>query len=314
MTGRILKRVLVLVLVLFGVTLLAFIFSSLSPTDAAYSLAVRRYTYPTPEQVETVRQELGMDKPIWRQYGRWVWNALHGDFGNSYNTGRPIIQELIASAKPTFAMASLALLFSAAITIPLGVTAASRRGGLLDKTIYLYGIIGMSVPNYWMGFMLLLAFAVNIPIFSVLGAGGLKDFILPSLALAIPTAAGSIRIFRSSLLSSYSCDFVSYARARGVPERKIAGLVTRCALPPIVTMFAQSFGFTFAGSAMVESVFSISGVGSMLVTALSARDTVTVNACVLFVAAVFVIVNFMADVICGVINPRTGVRENAYVL
>lgn len=309
MTGRILRRVSILLIVLFGVTILAFVFSSLSPTDAAHALAVRRYTRPSPEQIESVRHELGMDQPIVQQYARWVWNALHGDFGNSYNTGQPIIKELLSCAKPTFLLTSLALLFSAVITVPLGVLSASRKGGLSDKTIYLFGIIGMSLPNYWAGFLLLMTFAVNIPIFSVVSAGTLKDFILPALALAIPTAAGSIRVFRSSLLGGYSCDFVSYARARGVPERRIAALVARHALPPIITMFAQNFGFTIAGSAMVESVFSIPGVGSMLVTALNARDIITVNACVLFVAAIFVIVNFMADLINVALNPRMGGRE-----
>lgn len=113
----------------------------------------------------------------------------------------------------------------------------------------------MSLPNYWIGFMLLLAFSVQIPIFSIMGADSMKDFILPALALAIPVAAGNIRVFRSSLLEGYSQDFVLYARSRGVSERRIAFMVSRFALPPLVTMLAQSFGFMIAGSAMVESVF-----------------------------------------------------------
>ena len=130
--------------------------------------------------------------------------------------------------------------------------------------------------------MLLLAFAVYLPIFSIMGADSLKDFVLPALALAIPTSAGTIRVFRSSLLDGYNSDFVLYARARGVSEWKIANMVSRFALPPLITMLAQSFGFMIAGSSMVESVFSIPGLGSMLVTALNARDTITINACVLF--------------------------------
>ena len=116
-----------------------------------------------------------------------LWNALHGDFGNSYNTGRSIVEELVASIQPTLIMAVLALLFSTVICIPLGVLSASRKGGLADKSIYLFGIICMSLPNYWIGFMLLLAFAVYLPIFSIMGADSLKDFVLPALALAIPT-------------------------------------------------------------------------------------------------------------------------------
>ena len=203
------------------------------------------------------------------------------------------------------AMAVLALLFSTVICIPLGVLSASRKGGLADKSIYLFGIICMSLPNYWIGFMLLLAFAVYLPIFSIMGADSLKDFVLPALALAIPTSAGTIRVFRSSLLDGYNSDFVLYARARGVSEWKIANMVSRFALPPLITMLAQSFGFMIAGSSMVESVFSIPGLGSMLVTALNARDTITINACVLLTAVIFVLVNFLADCLNTLLNPQS---------
>ena len=169
MSKKILTRLSLFLLVLFGVTILTFIYTNLSPVDAAEALAVRRYSRPTPEQVELVREELGLDKPLIQQYGSWLWNALHGDFGNSYNTGRPIIEELTASLGPTITMASLALLFAAIFSIPLGVLSASKKGGLFDKTVYLFGIVSMSLPNYWIGFMLLLAFSVQIPIFSIMG-------------------------------------------------------------------------------------------------------------------------------------------------
>ncbi|MBQ9384607.1 MAG: ABC transporter permease [Ruminiclostridium sp.] len=312
MTKRILARVAMLLLVLFGVTLLTFFYTSLSPIDAAQALAVRRYTRPTEEQVTAVRTELGLDKPFFEQYADWLGNAIRGDFGNSYNTGKPIINELAASMKPTLIMAGMALFFAALFSIPLGVLSARRKGGFADKTIYLFGIICMSVPNYWIGFMLLIVFAVNLPWFAIMGAESIKDFVLPALALAIPTAAGNIRVFRSSLLDGYNSDFVMYARARGVSEMKIAGMVSRYALPPLVTMLGQSFGFTIAGSAMVESVFSIPGIGSMLVTALNARDTVTVNACVLVIAVVFVVVNFIAEVINAALDPRSSARGNGY--
>ena len=253
---KVLTKIVLLLIVLFGGTILTFVYTNLSPVDAAEALAVRRYSRPTAEQIELVREELGLDKPILQQYGSWLWNALHGDFGNSYNTGRSIVEELTASIQPTLIMAVLALLFSTVICIPLGVLSASRKGGLADKSIYLFGIICMSLPNYWIGFMLLLAFAVYLPIFSIMGADSLKDFVLPALALAIPTSAGTIRVFRSSLLDGYNSDFVLYARARGVSEWKIANMVSRFALPPLITMLAQSFGFMIAGSSMVESVFS----------------------------------------------------------
>ncbi len=312
MMKRIISRLLILAVVLFGVTLLTFFYTSLSHVDAAQALAVRRYTRPTEEQVVEVRHELGLDQPLIKQYTGWLGKAVHGDFGNSYNTGRPIIEELTASMKPTLKLAAAALLFTTLFSIPLGVLSAARKGGFADKTIYLFGIVSMSVPNYWIGFMLMIAFAVNIPLFSIMGAENWKDFVLPSLAVAIPTAAANIRVFRSSLLDGYNSDFVLYARARGISERKIAGMVCRYALPPLVTLLGQSFGFTIAGSAMIEFVFSIPGVGSMLVSALSARDTVTVNACVLVIAVIFVVVNFIAEIINALLNPKEQKKEIAY--
>lgn len=312
MIKRIISRFLILAVVLFGVTLLTFFYTSLSPVDAAQALAVRIYTRPTEEQVVQVRHELGLDQPLISQYTDWLGKALHGEFGNSYNTGKPIIEELSASMKPTLKLAVLALLFTVLLSIPLGVLSAARKGGFADKTVYLFGIVCMSVPNYWIGFMLMIAFAVNIPLFRIMGAENWKDFVLPSLAVAVPTAAANIRVFRSSLLDGYNSDFVLYARARGISERKIAGMVSRYALPPLITLLGQSFGFTIAGSAMIEFVFSIPGVGSMLVTALSARDTVTVNACVLVIAVIFVIVNFLAEVINVILNPKEQTKERAY--
>lgn len=136
---KILTRLSLFLLVLFGVTILTFIYTNLSPVDAAEALAVRRYSRPTPEQVELVREELGLDKPLIQQYGSWLWNALHGDFGNSYNTGRPIIEELTASLGPTITMASLALLFAAIFSIPLGVLSASKK---VDYSIRQFTCLG----------------------------------------------------------------------------------------------------------------------------------------------------------------------------
>ena len=308
MIKRIVSRLIMLTVVLLGVTLLTFFYTSLSPVDAGQALAVRRYTRPTAEQITEVRHELGLDKPFAQQYISWLGKAIKGDFGNSYNTGKPIIDELKASLKPTVTLAFISMLFTALLSIPLGVLSASRKGGFADKTIYLFGIVCMSGPNYWIGFMLMLVFAVQLPWFGIMGADDLKDYVLPSLAVAIPTAAANIRVFRSSLLESYNSDFVMYTRARGISERKIAGMVSRYALPPLVTLLGQSFGFTIAGSAMIEFVFSIPGVGSMLVTALGSRDTVTINACVLVIAVIFVAVNFLAEVINTILDPK----ERAY--
>lgn len=297
------KRLAMLVVILMGVTILTFVYTNLSPVDAGEALAVRRYGRPTALQIENVQKELGLDKPVVEQYFTWLKNAMKGNFGNSYQTGRPIIEELLVSIKPTIIMAILATVVVLMISVPLGILSAKKKGGFFDKTVYLFGVISMSIPNYCIGFFLLIMFAVNIPLFNLMGADSFKDYILPAISLAIPVAAGNIRIFRSSLLEGYNSDFVMYARARGVSEFKIAGMVSRYAFPPLVTLVAQGLGFMIAGSAMVEYVFAIRGLGTMMIDALQSRDTITINACVLTIAAIFVIVNFMADMINIFLNP-----------
>lgn len=151
MSKKILTRLALFLLVLFGVTVLTFIYTNLSPVDAAEALAVRRYSRPTPEQVELVREELGLNKPLIQQYGSWLWNALHGDFGNSYNTGRPIIEELTASLGPTVTMASLALLFAAIFSIPLGVLSASKKADYLIRQFTCSGSFPCLCPTTGLG-------------------------------------------------------------------------------------------------------------------------------------------------------------------
>ena len=303
MSKKLLARFGLLVIVLFGVTILTFFYTNLSPVDAAEALAVRRYNRPTPQQVELVREELGLDQPILQQYGSWLWSALHGDFGNSYTLGGRLWKNCRRHpAHPGYGCYGALLCHSAQYSTGGTVRQQKRRLGGPEHLpvrhhLYVFAELldRLHAPARLRGLY---------PYFQHYGSGQPKGFRSSALALAIPMAAGNIRVFRSSLLDGYNSDFVLYARARGVSEWKIANLVSRFALPPLITMLAQSFGFMIAGSAMVESVFSIPGLGSMLVTALGARDTITINACVLLTAVIFVLVNFIADCVNAFLNPQ----------
>ena len=301
-----------LVLVLIGVSLLSFVFANISPVDPAEAFAQRTLSRPTAEQVEEIRREMGLDQPFYKQYFSWAAHVLRGDFGISLLTKAPVSTELPGKFMATFHLVLLSMLFTILLTVPLSVVSAARKNGIFDQVIRVGTIFGLSLPNFWVGFMLLVLFAVTIPIFKIMDYGNFKSLILPALTLAIPMASSAIRVFRSNLIRSYQCDFVTYARSRGLPERKITGMVLKHAMPPMVTMLFQYFGYALAGSAMVEAVFSWPGIGSYLVKAIVGRDLPGINACVLLIAVLFVLVNFVAELINLAIHPSMNASREGY--
>lgn len=290
-------RIVLLIIVLCGATLLAFLFSNLSPTDPAEAFVRRTTSNPTQEQIAIVREEMGLNKPLPEQYFSWIGKTLQGDLGMSLRTRIPIAQELPGALFATLGLAAMATFFSALFAIPVSVHAASHKDGAFDQGTKAASILGISLPDFWVGSMLLVVFAVILPIFKVVDFGSIKSTILPALALSIPMAAASIRVLRSSLISSYQSDFVTYARALGLPEARINKMVLKDAIPPMITLFFQQFGFTLAGSAAIEGVFSWPGIGSYMVSGILARDIPVINASVFVVAVLFVLLNFAADMI-----------------
>lgn len=310
MLGKyLIKKLLSLIVVLFGVSILSFLFSNLSPTDPAEAYANRMITRPTEKQISEIRSNLGFDKPILIQYGKWVKNVVKGDFGMSLLTRTKVSDEIFQKFLATFKITGLTMIFTILITLPVSILSALKKGGIFDKVTNMFTIFGISLPSFWIGFMLLIIFAITIPIFNVVDYGNFKSLILPALSLSIPISSVSIRVFRSGLISSYQQNFVTYARARGLNEQKIAGMVMKNALPPIVTLFFQSIGYCIAGSATIEAVFSWPGIGSHLVKAILSRDLPTINACVLIIAIIFVLLNFTADIINHFIDPLSDIKK-----
>jgi ABC-type dipeptide/oligopeptide/nickel transport system permease component len=286
-----------LIIVLCGATLLAFVFSNLSPTDPAEAFVRRTTSNPSQEQIAIVREEMGLNKPLAEQYFSWIGKTLQGDLGISLRTRVPVAKELPNTLFATLGLAGMAMIFVALFTVPISIYAAARKGGPFDQAARIITILGMSLPNFWIGCMLLVFFAIIIPIFKVVDFGSVKSTVLPALALAVPITATSIRVLRSSLISGYQSDFVTYARALGLPESKINRMVLKDSIPPMITLFFQQFGFALAGSAAVEGVFSWPGIGSYMVSGILARDLPVINASVLVIAVLFVLINFAADMI-----------------
>ena len=298
------KRISGFLIVLVGVSILSFLMIALSGTDPAETIARRASFHVTSEQIESVRRELGLDKPIVERYFRWFIGLMTGDAGISTYSNRPVVEDLKAYLPVTLSMVGLSLAWVAFLTLPVSLLCARYPGGLFDHAVRWITLLGICTPTFWLGFMLLIAFAVRTPIFSVLPAPGLKGYVLPSLTLAAPILCAGIRLLRGSLLSETNRDYVTYLKARGHSRREILYRHTLPnALPPMITLFCQYLGYLIAGSAVVESVFSIRGIGNYLIGCILAADSTAVAVCILIVASVFVLANLMGDLLNRMICP-----------
>lgn len=256
---------------------------------------------------------LGLDQPVVVQYGKWLWRAVQGDLGNSYRAGMPVLQ-LIAQRLPATLLLSFAALFlSLLIALPLGLLAAVKRNSGLDMAAMIFAILGISLPNFWSGILLVLVFAVWLGWLPSIGyVSPLEDFfkslrhlILPAITLGWALSGATTRLARSSLLEELGKDYVRTARGKGLAERAV--LLThalRNALIPTVTMVGLQLGFLIGGTVVVETVFAWPGVGLLVVDSILARDYPVVQGIVLVIAVVVVLVNLLVDVIYTLLDPR----------
>ena len=312
MGGYLLRRLLSLVPVVFGVTVLVFLIIHLTPGDPA---RIMLGAAGRPEDVETLRHELGLDQPIYVQYGRWIERATHGDLGRSIALHRPVLGEVVARFKNTLLLSTAAMLVSFPLGIAIGVLSAVKRGSLLDRVSILLATIGLSLPSFWFGMVLIMIFTVELRrlpgtgMTSPIGGGGIADIakhmVLPTLALSVIPLAVIARYTRSAMLEVISQDFVTTARAKGVAERRvIVDHVFRNTLVLIVTMLGLQVGFLLAGAVYVENVFSWPGVGQLLVEAILKRDFPLVQGGVLLVALSYVGINLLTDLFYAYLDPR----------
>lgn len=307
MASKLITRAAMLIIVLFGVSILSFALSAISPVDPAEAFARRTlWGNATPEKIEQIRVQMGTDKPIHSQYLNWLRGVLKGDFGTSLMSRKPVTADIAAYLPLTLKLSGLSLLFVALLSIPIAALCAARQNGVFDHIARGVTVVGLSVPNFWLGFLLLFIFAVTFPIFKVVETGsGMRALLLPAFALAIPIASSSIRIFRATVLSEMNKDYVTFARARGLSARRVLWLhVMKNALPPMLTMLCQYFGYMIAGCAVLETIFSLNGLGRYMANAIIGRDLPAINGCVFVVALIFVAVNSLAEIMNARISPR----------
>jgi peptide/nickel transport system permease protein len=311
------RRVLYLLPVWLGISLLAYGLASLAPGDPARIMLQRQTGEPPSEAaVQELRRQLGLDDPFPLRYVRWVVRAAQGDLGTSYRTGEPVLRALAERLPATLQVATAALLVGLLIALPLGVAAAVRRDGLLDHGSRLVALLGASVPSFWLGYLLIILFAATLRLLPVAGYGEPRHLVLPAATLGLGAAATLTRLTRASLLEVLQEDYLRIARAKGLPEAAVlARHALRNALIPIATVTGLRFGHLLAGAVIVETVFAWPGIGKHVVDAIYDRDYPTIQGFVLFTGSVFVLLNLVVDVLYVWLDPRVrlgGGRERGH--
>lgn len=298
----VLKRLLALVPILLGASFLSFALARTTPVDPVLVLLGDN---ATPQAIVQLRHQLGLDDPFLVQYGRYLWNALHGDLGTSLRGQTPVTQQILDYLPPTFQLALAAMMYAILTGISLGTIAATAKGKLVDGVAMVIAFFGLSVPSFWLGIILVIIFGVQLRWVSVLGTGELKDLILPAFCLGLGPAAVIARLTRSCILEVVREDYVRTARAKGLKDLIVSlRHVLPNALIPVVTVIGLQFGNMLGGTVFIEAVFARAGLGSFAIDAIFHRDYPQIQGMVLFMATVFVMVNLAVDLLYGFLDPR----------
>lgn len=303
MSKYIIKRILLMIPVVLGVTFLIFAIMSFTPGDPA---AIILGAQATPEQISELHTKLGLDQPFLVRFFDYIKNiVLHFDFGTSYTNGQDVKIEILQRFGYTFNIALLSMVFSVGFGIPLGVIAAVNRNTWKDNVSMSVALIGISMPSFWFGLMLSIIFALKLQWLPASGVGGIEYYIMPCLAVSMTGTAQMARQTRSSMLEVIRSDYITTARAKGQKERKVIyGHALKNALIPVVTQAGSIFGILLGGTLVSETIFSIPGLGSYMVTAIKSRDYPAIQGSVIFVAVVFGVAMLLVDLLYAMIDPR----------
>jgi ABC-type dipeptide/oligopeptide/nickel transport system permease component len=302
MSRFLLRRALLTVPVLFGVATLVFSLIHLVPGDPVQAMLGESASV---QDIEQLRARLGLDRPLYVQYVTFMKNAAVGDLGPSLRTNQPVSTVIAERMPATFELAAAAIVVALIIAIPLGVVAAVRAGTPIDHAATTLALVGISIPNFWLGPLLAIVFSVMLGWFPVSGRGTVANLALPAITLGAPLAAVLARMTRASVLEELRELYVLAARARGVSRsRAVIRHAFRNSLIPIVTVLGLQLGSVLTGAVITETIFAWPGVGRLLVQSISARDYPAVQGCVLLIAITYVSTNLLVDVAYGFLDPR----------
>ncbi len=312
MWAYIARRLLAAVPILIGLSVIVFGMMALIPGDPATAILG---AYATPENVERLNRQLGLDQPLVAQYFTWAGNLLQGDMGRSYSLNRPVADEVFERFGATLILAGASLVLCSIFGLAAGIASAVRQFGWTDRIVTFLVLIGISTPSFWLGLLLIMLFAVQLQwlpasgMYAIYGGGGPLDLLshlaLPALTLAVVATAVIARLTRAAMLEVLRQDYIRTARAKGVAERRvICRHAFKAALVAVIPVIGIQAGFVLGGAVYVETVFQWPGIGRMLVNAIATRDLLLVQGGVLIVAASYVIFNLLADVAQTLVDPR----------
>lgn len=308
---QIISRLIQIVIVLIGISFLTFLLTYMSPGDPVRHMLTATGTMPTEELIQSIRSEMGLNDPFFVQYFRWLGNCLHGDFGNSYMLNKPVITLLLARLWPTLKLTICSTVLMLLIAVPLGMLSAVYKNSWIDYLVRGITFFGVSLPNFWVGLMLMLVFCVKINLLPVISSGGdFKSMILPSVTLAIAMSAKYTRQVRTAVLEELTSDYVIGAQARGVKFWKILWLnVFPNSLLPLITMLGLSIGSLLGGTSVVEVIFSYPGLGNLAVSAITSCDYYLIQGYVLWIAVIYMVINLLVDFSYNFVDPRMRLKR-----
>ena len=311
MTRYLLNRLLALIPVWIGISFVAFALSNLTPGDPARMMMQRQLDrQPTAEEVSRAREELQLDDSFLVRYVRWLGDAVTGDLGVSYRTGEPVAGALIDRFPATLQIAVLGIVLALMVALPLGTLSAVWRNSPIDHLARVLSLAGASMPSYWVAYLLILLFAVNLDVLPVSGRGDWRNFVLPSVTLGLAGMASLLRLTRAEMLEVLGQDYIRTGRAKGLRERAlIVGHALRNALIPVVTIAGLRFGGLLGGAVIVETIFAWPGIGKFVLDSIFDRDYPVITGFVVFMGTVFLLVNLCVDVAYGFLDPR--IRDHA---
>lgn len=300
------KRLLQILLVVIGISFLTFLITYLTPGDPVEQMFIATGVVPDAEVVERIREEMGLNRPLLIQYFDWLFSCMRGNFGQSYSLNKSVVFLLGQRLWPTLKLSLTSLALMLIVAIPLGMAQATHKGTVIDYALRGITFFGVSIPNFWVGLLLMMFFCVRLKLLPVVcSAGDFKSLILPSITLAFAMSAKYTRQVRTAILEELSQDYVTGARARGVAEWKILWLnVFPNSLLPLITMLGLSLGSLLGGTAVVEVIYSYPGLGSLAVNAITAYDYPLVQGYVLWISLIYMLVNLIVDVSYNFVDPR----------
>ncbi len=303
MAKYILRRVLLLIPVIIGVTFMVYFIISLTPGDPVKMILGDE---PSKEAEEQLRAELGLDQPIIVQYGIYMANLLQGDMGESYKTGKSVFSEIISRFPTTLQLTIGSMFVAIIVAVPIGIISATKQYSLVDSFSMLFALLAAAMPSFWLGLLLILLFSVNLGWLPSGGMNdGIKSVIMPAIAYGTQCAAIIARMTRSSMLEVIRQDFIRTAKAKGVKKKYVVRKhALRNAMIPVVTVIGLQFGNMLGGAVLTETVFSLPGIGRLMVDSIKGKDTPLVLGCIIFVAVTFSAVNLLVDILYAFIDPR----------